>query len=337
MVTAAYDRADVLYQLAIEEAVLGRQDKLMVHLGALRASVVIIAAADGDQWPYAYLPGPLTVAGQAVDAKVTYEMLDADATRLDAAQMTAEALAIKGDQAAYAAEVDRMWALLPAAQAELMAEAGEDWIFDGTYSGWFIMRMFRDAGDLANARRFAGFDWQDPAEHAGVLAMLAQMEAWKGEQAKAKAALDQAGVRLAQAVKKFRDNPDTYYADLDTHLPELVAAKWMLEGQEAALRYGRDTALPETIWEDAAYAHAATMLRRTGKPDDAKAALDLALARPLNVGDEPMNWDVMHLTRELVRQDRMKDLEAYLARSQSPAFRAFGSLGAAQALLHPDK
>jgi len=216
------------------------------------------------------------------------------------------------------------------------AEADESWMYDGLYTGWFLMRMFRDHGDLAAARRFAAFDWQDPAEHAGVLAILAQLETWKGDPARARAAADRAADRLREAVQQQRANPETYFADLDTHLPEVVVARWLLDGRDAALRFGRDHAMPETIWQDAADAHAAMMLRRLGKPDDAKAALDRALARRFGPGDEPMNWDTMHLAREMVRQGRLEELEAYLQRSEAPAFRVFACLGAAQGMLRPD-
>jgi tetratricopeptide (TPR) repeat protein len=339
MAGAAYDRADVLYQLAIEEAVSGRQDQAVMHTGALRAAVVLIAAADGDPWPYAYLPGPLTVGGQDVEARVTFEMLESDVARLDAAQMTAEALAIKDDADAYARATQRIEALLPKAQAELIAEAAEDaaWEYDGLYTGWFIMRMCRDQGDLAGARRFAAFDWRDPAEHAGVLAILAQLEVWQGDPAQARALADRATARLSEALDKQRANPDTYFPDLDTHLPEVVVALWLLDGQDAALKFGQDHAQAQTIWQDAADAHAALMLRRMGQPESAEAALDRALARRFGPGDEPMNWDTLHLTRELVRQGRTKELEPFLARSESPAFRAFACLGAAQGVLRPDR
>lgn len=336
---AAHDRADALYQLILAEAAADRPDRAAQHVGALRAAVAVIVVGAGDPWPNAYLPGALTAMGREAEARVTRGVLADAPTRLDAAQMTAEALLWTGDAAGYAAAVDRMWALLPQVQAAKLAEAEANpaWAFDGTFTGWYILRMFRDHGDLDGARRFAGFDWRDPAEAAGVQAILSQLESWKGEAARARAAADRARAKLAEAGARHEASPEVYLPDLDTHLPEWVAALWLLDGRAPAMEAGQSLALPETIWREAAAAHAATMLRRTGKADDARAAIDEALARAFLPGEEPMTWDVMHLMRELARQGRADDAGDYLDRSEDAAFRAFGSVGVAQGLLWPDQ
>lgn len=336
-VDLAYDRIDIFFFLTLAESAADREAEALARLGQLRGAATVIGLMDRDPWAMSLLPGPMAATGQDADVKLTLAMLEDPALQLDAAIGLAEAYHVMGDAPEFAAQMKRVLELQPKAQAAYVAEAAADpnYEFDGTYAGWFAMTVVRERGDLDTARKLAALEWQDPAERAGVYAIAAQLEAWKGDPEKATKRIEGVRAGLKEAAKKQAELGDAYYPDLDTHLPEAAAAVWVVEGRDAAMALGAAHAGPDVIWRRAAMIHAATILRQQGKADAARAAADEAVALPLPGPDASATYDAMHLARELVRQNRVEDAAAYTRRLDDPMHRAYGCLGMAQGLLPP--
>jgi len=334
-VDLAYEQVDIYFQLTLTEAAAGRQTQALARLGKLRGGAAMISLMAQDNWAMSLLPAALTATGQDADLKLTLAMLNEPAAQLDAAIGLAEAYHMIGDDKRYLEQVQRILELQPKAQAEYLELAGSDphFEFDGTYAGWFAMAVFRDRNDLAAARKLAELEWKDPVERAGVLAVLAQLEASAGNAQKASDLIDGVREGLAEGAKKQAKHGDAYYADLDTHLPEAVAAVHVTSGPADALRLGETYAQPHTIWKRAAWVHAATALRRRGDVDAARGLADQAAALPLPGPDASATYDAKHLCRELVRQGRLAQAKVYAARLDDPTHRAYACLGVAQGLL----
>ncbi|MEO1237742.1 MAG: hypothetical protein AAFX76_13220, partial [Planctomycetota bacterium] len=257
------------------------------------------------------------------------------AALLDAHQILAESAAVMGDEAKQSGSFDRMIELFGVVQAEGVAEAADDpeWEYDGTYSAWFASAALREQGDLAGIRRLAETPLVDPMERASLLGIAAQMESAAGNGERARVWADEAEQSLLAANAKRSRRPDAYFPDATSAVPEVVAARWLVDGRAPALAAGETWAAPyadeELDWKAAAAVHAAAALRRRGDTDDAKTALDTAAAA-LNRTPDLLLWDARFVAREMVAQGRADEAEATLHGSDHELFNLGWAWGLAE-------
>lgn len=343
---ALYEYPELSYRLIAYDARLGNKERCKETFKLLAVTVGLIYGSEGEEdlWPRIYLPGPAHAVGHEIDIQMPDDALNQAFIH----QILAETHYILGEQKAYQEACEKLFSLLKKAEdAEIAFAADEEFEYTGGILSWHTLAMCRDFQDIANARKFAAYSWYDPCEKSGALSILAQLEWVAGNQQKALELTAQAIMLMKKGVTRSRqernelkrDVPadelafEIYYPELGNSLPELYAAIHLTKGAEEAEKTAGMLAFEDTAWRSPAYVHTATALRRAGKKEGAREMVVKGMEVLFKNEELPGAYDTMHLSRELVLQNRLDLVERLYKENDNYVFKAYVALGAVQAKL----
>jgi hypothetical protein len=339
-----YEFPELSYRLVIYDAKLGNKDRAKdtLKLLALTTAWIIESEDEDDPWPRTYLPGP----AYAVEHKLDIPIPDDALNKAFEEQIFAETYFVLGEKEKYQQACDKTFALLEKAeQIDIkLAQEGE-YPYTGGYLSWHSARMCRDHNDLDNSRKFAGYDWHDPCEKAGLLSIQAQMEWVAGNKDAALKLTTQATTLMKKAVERSWKERNAlqravpadelwaviYYPELNNHLPELYAAIYLATGEEEAEKIAGLLAFEDTLWQSPAYVHTATNLRRAGEEEKAFAMVKKGMDVLMAADELPSTYDTMHLSRELAMQGKDDLVQKLYDKHDNQVFKSFVAIGVVQA------